>query len=210
MKTVIQRFLLASVLLAGIGCVNHRTTYTQPKKDYVIDNSIVVKQPKEEVWKKLIAGLSGRFFVINNMDKESGFVNLSYSGDPSKYVDCGELYYFFENARGPREYRFAGSSPTASYETMVNGMLCRVDRSMSLEGRINIIVQPDGDTTRVSVNVRYVLTKKSQFLPVMGYPPPLSVETIQFDSKGSQVAYQAGTTCGPTGLLESEILSILR
>jgi hypothetical protein len=68
-----------------------------------------VERSKDEVWNELVAGLGAQFFVINNMDKASGFINVSYSGDPEKYVDGGELYFQVENLRGPREYRFPGS-----------------------------------------------------------------------------------------------------
>ena len=30
-----------------------------------------------------------QFFVSNNLAKSTGLVNLSYSGVPEKYLDCG-------------------------------------------------------------------------------------------------------------------------
>ena len=39
----------------------------------------------------MVAGIGDSFFVINNLDKESGFINVSYSGDPCMFVDCGRV-----------------------------------------------------------------------------------------------------------------------
>ena len=61
---------------------------------YNVSNTITVNKSKEEVWKELIPQIGKNFFVINNLDKESGIINISYSGDPERYIDCGEIYSY--------------------------------------------------------------------------------------------------------------------
>ena len=78
-----------TVILLFTGCVGGRLTYTPPSVQAKINNSIVFDEPKDQIWKRAIVNLSSSFFVINNLDKESGLINLSYSGSPEKCIDCG-------------------------------------------------------------------------------------------------------------------------
>lgn len=150
-------------LLTLSGCVTSEQKYSPPAtKVSLTSNFKEVEGSKEEVWSALVSGLGSQFFVINNMDKASGFINISYSGDPEKYVDGGELYFKVENMRGPREYRFPGARANMQYERSANGMLMVINRRLSLDGRMNVITT---ETTpghiRVTVNTRYVLTYNS-------------------------------------------------
>ena len=53
---------------------------------------MLVRQPFEEAWSRAIPQIGKSFFVINNIDKSSGILNVSYTGDPEKYVDCGTIH----------------------------------------------------------------------------------------------------------------------
>ena len=81
--------LIGSALLSG--CLSGGFNYQPPPDSAVPPNSKAVAKPIDAVWKELVSGLAGRYFVINNIDRGSGLINLSYSGDPQLYVDCGEL-----------------------------------------------------------------------------------------------------------------------
>lgn len=207
-----SRMLIAFAGLAIlVGCVKHRYEYTPPTRAYEVQSTIFVEKPRDEVWKKVLAGLSSNFFVINNMDKESGFINISYSGDPTRYVDCGELYYYFENVHGPREYRFPAAAPNANYVAVANGNnAINMYRTMSLEGRINLLIQQEGAGTKVTTTVKYLLTKRMGGQSFTGQMLAPSTETITFNSGPGGAAFPAGTECRPTGVLESEILALLK
>lgn len=173
-------------------------------------NTKEVALSKEAVWNALVSGLGSRFFVINNMDKASGFINVSYSGDPEKYIDGGELYFKFENMRGPREYRFPASKAQMQYELLNGGVLVMVDRRLSLEGRVNIIVTEPGEgRSLLTVNTRYVLTLNVTGRNIMGQPIPPFSETISFNT-GGEAKLAAGTTFRPTGALEEAVLSLVK
>src|ERR1035437_6283960 len=79
--------LLLPLLFVGCGIVQISKDYTPPSKKNKIINKTIINGSKDVVWKKVISNLSQNFFVVNNLDKESGFINVSYSGDPEEYVD---------------------------------------------------------------------------------------------------------------------------
>ena len=210
----------AALSIFSIGCIKSTNSYVQPHKQPSYSASLELEKPKDQVWKELISSLGSHFFVINNLDKESGLINVSYSGDPEKYVDCGLITHDFENARGPRHYEFPGSRANADYETTnSNNALTRVNRKLSLDGRINIIVESlDTTHTKVMVNVKYVLTKSinGQALVVqqnfstnwVTMPPFVEVLSINTNQDGKFP--NSPTECRPTGALEQEILALLK
>src|SRR5262245_7244989 len=81
-------------------------------------NYKIIDKSKEATWNGSVPELGKRFFVINNLDKSSGLINVSYSGDPEKHVDCGRIKSYVMNARGERTYDFAGAKEQQSYEIM--------------------------------------------------------------------------------------------
>lgn len=204
-----QFFLLMS------SCVSGNIKYTPPIGSFPeIKSTIVVEKSKDTLWKQLIPALGSAFFVINNLDKDSGFINVSYSGDPQKYVDCGFLHTDVTNLRGRRDYDFPSSKAKMTYELIdpKSGNFFRMDRKMTLEGRINIIVQEIAkDKTQLSVNIKFVVTKSVIATRVDGINASDS-ETITFNS-GQRASFEksSGTEnfCVSTGKLEEEIINLL-
>lgn len=200
--------LMAVIAMFVAGCAG-KVMYVQPTQTYKANNSITVNKPRAEVWKQMVPALGSSFFVINNLDKESGFINISYSGNPEKYVDCGIIDSYVKNARGERTYRFPASSAYKEYETLENGQnFAFVKRKMNLEGRINIIVQEVApDRTLVTVNTKYVLTKDIFLSNPQGQSHRMN-DSISFNTNGS-ASFPQQTTCYATGTLEQEVLSAL-
>lgn len=158
--------------------------------------------------------LGRKFFVINNLDKDSGIINISYSGDPEKYIDCGWINSYVKNARGERTYNFPASRAFQEYEVMdmeKGAGLLFVSRKMNLEGRMNIIVEEISETqSRVTANTKYILTKTISVREVLNKLVGTSTDTISFNS-GQEGIFpgSGGTTCQATGKLEDEVLSLL-
>src|SRR5262245_1700641 len=123
-----------------VGCSGHTDYFPPPPGPPAhLPTSVVLNVSREKAWQTVVPALGKRFFVINTLDKSSGIINLSYSGDPELYVNCGQLLSYVKNARGERQYQFAGSSAHQQYEVMNSNGLFFVDRKMALEGRINLI-----------------------------------------------------------------------
>lgn len=211
------RLLSVFVFLMLIAGCAGKLQYTPPTMVPTTQNSIKIDKGKEDLWKSIIPALGKSFFVINTLDKSSGIINVSYSGDPEKYVDCGRINSYLRNARGERTYNFPASRAQQSYEVMDmdhGAGLIFVERKMNLEGRINIIIEEISTTTsQITINTKYVLTKSGMFRNVQGASKQFT-DTISFVS-GQQGSFpggsgaNAGTICQPNGFLEQEILAIL-
>lgn len=207
MNRIVSFPILISFFICG--CASSKFTYTPLKENPTIQNSIIVNQSKNVVWKKLIQGLGTNFFVINNLDKESGLINVSYSGDPELYVDGGEIHYYFSNARGERNYTFPASRKFAQYETMVNGKYAALTRNLSLEGRINILVNEiDSLQTSVTVNTKYILTLDIMGQDAVGNPFLPYSEVFSFNT-GESIKNKGGAEFRSSGILENSILHLV-
>jgi len=202
-----QKSVIILLVFFLSGCAG-KVEYFNPKGTPPTDNSITLHQSKDEIWKKIIPALGKEFFVINNLDKDSGLINLSYSGDPEKYIDCGRIVSYVSNARGERTYDFPASKANQEYETLENGAYFHVKRKMSLDGRINLIIEEkQGDQCIASVNTKYIVTKTIMLLNATGRYQTIS-DTVSFNS-GQWATFDGGTTCQPNGKLEGTLLSLL-
>ncbi len=208
-------FLTLSLVSFFAACAG-RFQYFPPTTNPLPHNSVTISMSKDEFWKRIIPALGKSFFVINNLDKDSGIINVSYSGDPEKYVDCGQVNSYVKNARGERVYDFPAARAHQTYEVMDmehGGGLFFIERRMNLEGRINIIIEEiSSKTCQITVNTKYVLTKSITARNVQGASSNFS-DTISFVS-GQQARFPgsgsfSGTLCQPNGKLEQEILAIL-
>ena len=64
------------------GCATGNFTYLPSNQTAFVTKSIEIAESKDSTWNKVIAGLSFSPFVIKYTDKQSGFINISYIGDP--------------------------------------------------------------------------------------------------------------------------------
>lgn len=95
------------------------TRYTPPLVEpSMAIYSVSVPMSRDEVWSKALPKLGKRFFVINNMDKASGFMNVSYSGDPELYVDCGTINTRFNNVNGETVFDFPAARQSQRFKLM--------------------------------------------------------------------------------------------
>ena len=188
-----MRILLPALLVAALslsGCVSMK--YSPPTARSAPPNEIVAKMPFEAAWERLIDHASKTSFAIENFEKASGLLILSFgASDPAPYVDCG---YF--DATAPA-WKWAG--PYASHIV--------ANLRGTFTGKMNILVQRASDTeTKVRVTARYIL-----FAPADQYT---SATTWSFDTGGAstQRVVNANMTgeqtrrCVPTGAAEREIL----
>ena len=144
--------LIASIMVLS-SCAG-KLTYLPPTSNNV-KRKITIKSSKRKVWKNAIKSLARSFFVVNNLDKDSGFINVSYSGSPEQYIDCGYIKSYVKNARGERNYYFPAATSYKEYEVFEDGInLLFVKRKMNLDGRINIVIQSINNyKTQVSVKI---------------------------------------------------------
>ena len=179
-------------------------------------NSKIIDKPRDAVWNATVPELGKKFFVINNLDKSSGLINVSYTGDPEKYIDCGRITSYVKNAQGERTYDFAGAKAQQNYEVMDPGRgLFFIDRRMSLEGRVNLVFEEvTPSQTRVTVNTRYVVNRQRIVRSTVNNFPQTLNDSLSLNS-GGVASFPTGpdgktSECAATGALEREVLAAAR
>lgn len=209
------RVLAVLVAVALAGCAGKVDYFKPGAVTATSGNSKTLNKSKDDVWKTAVPELGKQFFVINNIDKDSGLIDISYSGDPEKYVDCGRVVSFVKNAHGERIYDFAGSKASQQYEIMVSPHLFNIARQMNLDGRMNLVFEEvEQGKTRVSANTRYVVERKFVVVPISNGIPQSMADSVSFNT-GTRGAFQLtrdgeGTECIATGTLEQEVLSLIK
>jgi hypothetical protein len=208
----IASLLIVPLVAACAGKVDYVRPSIQPSASA---NDKVIDRPREAVWNASVPELGKQFFVINNLDKSSGLINISYSGDPEKYIDCGRVTSYVKNARGERTYDFPGAKSQQSYEIMNGNGLFFIDRKMSLEGRVNLVFEElSPNRTKVSANTRYVVHRQQTVRSAANNFPQSVTEDISFNTGGSSsfpaIADGRATGCVATGALEREILGAIK
>lgn len=153
--------LASTVVLSG--CITASGSFLyQPPPVHSVTNQITVNRKFEETWDKLVKNLSGDFFVINNIEKASRIINVSFSHtSPSQFVDCGQSSRTLIINNQTNDYHYSTASSSSFRMPLPNDKRFVMDvvRKTSLSGRSNIYVAPDGPTqTTVSVNTRYVVS----------------------------------------------------
>lgn len=211
-----MRFLapvLSLVLLSG--CVSGAITRTQATRPERGTNSVIVQGTRDEVWARAIPVLGKTFFIINNIDKQSGLINVSYSGDPERYVDGGMITSYVTGPRGEFRSTFPASRGSWVYNAITklsNGMdvYSTVYRTLTLDGRANIILEEaPSKQTKITVNIRYIMTK-SGVIRTMTEPPSNFTGTASMSTGGELVFPGERDTYYPTGVLEQEILQAFK
>jgi uncharacterized protein YceK len=208
MKKIALAILLLAVILSVFGCVSGKVTYIPEQGIKNTDNSIFLKESKDKVWMKLIDGIGESFFVINNIEKDSGLINISYIDDPCRFISCGTLNSYVLNAQGKRKYNFPTCIEYKEYEEFNKGNLFIIRRWINLDGRASIIVQKRNNGTLVKVNVRYVVIKDAK-----NYDPSwrfirTELSSIIFNSNGGE-SFPNGMKCYANGQFEKMILEIV-
>lgn len=206
--------LLVAVSLVA-GCAG-KLDYVRPNTPAPAStNYKIIDKPREAVWNASVPALGKQFFVINNLDKSSGLINISYSGDPEKYIDCGRIISYVKNARGERTYDFAGAKAQQAYEVMNGNGLFFIERRMSLDGRVNLVFEElSPSQTKVTANTRYVVQRQQTVRRAANHFPQSASDSISFNS-GASSSFAAradgrATACVATGALETEILSVIQ
>lgn len=195
------------------GCAATTTENYLPPTEHAVENSIEIKEPFDTVWDRLIRNLSEDFFVINNVEKASRIINVSFSSQqPEQYIDCGTSMRSFNNIRGKQDYNYTTAS-SATYTTVDNrGLAFNVFRSTRLDGRANVYVAPSSEkTTTVNVNVKYVFGVKYNFTNLAGQAAGVQESSIDLTTKEAGTGASGNPAgirvrCQAIGSLERKVL----
>jgi hypothetical protein len=137
------------VMLSLTSCVSVKAIYTPP----IVDNSPleyskIINKPFDEVWDALINYSASTFFGIENFEKDSGLLTLSFgASNPQNYVTGG--HWKADVVYGMNELHFDGD-----YVEYLS-----LHQNGKLTGKMNIVIKKITDSsTQVIVNARYVFS----------------------------------------------------
>jgi len=194
-------FMVLSLLLSS--CISSKSIYKPPSQENLQNKYIKeFNRPYNEIWDALINYSASTFFGIDNFEKESGLLTLSFgASNPQDYITGG--YWKTDIVYGVNELHFEGDY--VEYLSLYqNG---------SLVGKMNIVVKKiDDNNTRVVVNARYVFSTNATDANGRSYNNTWNFNTggcseimVSNASKGTQ---PTRTLC-PTYKAENAILSAL-
>ena len=146
-----KRFLLSlfmTILLSSCATKVEKLTenvgkYVPPNIDDTnFKNSVIINKNFDETWTSVIDFVSDSFFKIENLDKDSGFLTLSFgSKGVEDFIDCGDFEYTLF---------FTGEEFKGSYIDYAKSGLLAV-----LEAKMNINIQKiDNESTKIIINTK--------------------------------------------------------
>lgn len=200
-------FLLCIICLyAFVGCAyKSELNYTPPLKQN-IKTTKVIDGKYSDIWKELVKSLSNNIFVINNLNKESGFINVDFStNDVGKYIDCGNWNGYFKNLRINETYDFKGTDNASLWVKSPNGIALNIRSSKKLTGKINILLNKINENKQeLRVNVRYIMDG----LNASNYYRTNWNVTFNSNETGTSTS-NGKTECVSKGTLEKQILNYI-
>ena len=192
------------VFLSLTGCATSTLNYYEPPVGD-IQNTVQINEDFEIVWDRLVKNLASDFFVINNIEKNSKIINVSFSSNnPENFVTCGNTFRTFKNARGEANYNYDPAQSTNYTMTDNNGMVFHCRRNAKLNGRVNIYVSPNDKGTLVNVNSKYILDVSLNFVNV--YNQPSGNQNFSADFSTKSTYSNSEIICRAKGIIESKIL----
>ena len=175
MKKILSSLVISILLLS---CAVEKEKLTENVGKYVppnIDdtnfkNSVITNKNFDETWISVIDFVNDSFFKIENLEKDSGLLTLSFgSNEAEKFIDCGDFEYTLF---------FTGEEFKGSYiDYAKSGLLAE------LEAKMNINIRKiDNESTKISINTNYTFSTQH----ALGYYDPKLNQTYSFESGGYQ------------------------
>ena len=166
-------------------------------KDFVITNNNF-----DETWTSIFDFVNDSFFKIENLEKDSGLLTLSFSSkEAEKFIDCGDFEYTLF---------FTGEEFKGSYiDYAKSGLLALLEAKMKIN-----IQKIDNKSSKISVNTNYTYSTQH----ALGYYDPKLNQTYSFVSGGYQTIDVINPikgsiptrTCKSTNFAENAIFNILK
>ena len=211
-----KNIVVVVMFVAGMaGCATSTHVYIQPQS-YQVETERVISIPFDKFWDMYVAELSKSFFVINNIEKESRIINISFSASiPNEYIDCGRSNRTFSEPLIGNEtfnYEVANGSSYMVDDKRNNLIIWTIDRYTALEGRVNIFMAPEDSSTLLRVNVLYVWTSEASGISLdMNRTYRSGTVKNAFSSGEEGSAKQEGTKvlCRSKGNLERVLLNLV-
>lgn len=194
MKRTLLSILLIGMVMA-VGCISANYTppvHTDKKQKYVT----VVNAPYDEVWSQLIQYSGKTFFAIDNFEKESGLMTLSFgASNPQRYITGGDWEY--KDLRAAKQVDFKGDY--VKFFSKYN--------NAKLNGKMNIVVTKlTENKTKLRINARYIFTQRTRRGTLTWSFDTGSYDTLRLSNLQTTAGTDNTRTICPTYKAENKIL----
>lgn len=157
-----RSIVVVGVLLASCNTID-QFSYTPPHTPPTSTPERVIPLPFDHVWSELIDSVGKAFFAIDNFEKDSGLLTLSFTTSPfSTAVTGGNVkVHFDDSSAAAGEAFWTGVSRPATTIRFDGDYADWVQQYLrgTFTGRMNIVVRQDSATsTRVTLNTRFIVT----------------------------------------------------
>lgn len=221
---IIIFFLLA--VLGGCAAPRAIEDYSHiPAGDYQIDKTTNVNLAFDSAWDRAVQSLSSTFYTINNIEKNSRIINVSFRlNDPTKYIDCGISNRAITYKKKPREFQYETAGSTNYeylwYTSQRYHIWTVANRNSSVSGVANIYFNPLSENqTSITVNINYLLKTKlsgkhysyrnsGEYLFDSNFSDTIETE-ITTNTPSQFGGNDPDTICKSKQVLEEQLLSIL-
>ena len=207
MKRILS-FLVMTIFLASCAVEVEELTenvgkYVPPSIDDTnFKNSVITNKNFDETWTSITDFINDSFFKIENLEKDSGLLTLSFgSKEPENFIDCGDFEYTLF---------FTGEEFKGSYIDYAKSGLLGV-----LVAKMNINIERlDNESSKISINTNYTYSTQH----ALGYYDPKLNQTYSFESGGYQTIDVINPikgsiptrTCKSTNFAENAILNVIK
>ena len=203
LPSLVMTILLSSCAVEKKNLTENVGKYVPPNIDDTnFKNSVITNKNFDETWTSLTDFVNDSFFKVENLDKDSGLLTLSFgSNEPENFIDCGDFEYTLF---------FTGEEFKGSYIDYAKSGLLAV-----LEAKMNIKIQKnDNESTKISINTNYTYSTQH----ALGYYDPKLNQTYSFESGGYQTIDVINPikgsiptrTCKSTNFAETAIFNAIK
>lgn len=184
--------------------------YTKPASSPQIESELKIDKSIDQIYQEISQNFKNPPFTINNFDKNRSIIEITYTGDPEKYVNCGVINSNYKNFGGNGTFNISAAAAKQDYKYMggVEGLVT-VSRYMELTGKVNATLTNINESqTQVKIKSQYILEVDS--LEASLHPPPRKYRNKITLELGQIVEIpEIKIFCVPTGKLEKDILLLL-
>ena len=202
-SSLIMTIILSSCAVEKDKLTENFGEYVPPNiEDTDFTNFAITNKNFEETWNSVINFVNDSFFKIENLEKDSGLLTLSFgSKEAENFIDCGYFEYTLF---------FTGEEFKGSYIDYAKSGLLAV-----LEAKMNINIRKiNNESTKVSINTNYTFSTQH----ALGYYDPKLNQTYSFVSGGYQTIDVINPikgsiptrTCKSTNFAENAIFNVIK
>ena len=217
-----RRVVLIGIILSSlmfVGCASKTDISYTPPQTNVEKNTRIFNGNIEKVWDATIKAVGESFFVIDNIERDSKIITLSFSvQNPNDFIDCGIINITNSSGMSGRgTTSIQGAQATATYLATDGTPHPKPTlRTTTLSGKSNIILSREGsNSTNVKVVTRYALLvnhEGSKWIPVGfgGYSQPMqSSQSVAFNTGEIGTGSKGQLQCTSRYTLEDTLLDLI-